>query len=34
MSSTPETEYNMCSKKPKQLVICLHGSGDTGKRIS
>lgn len=30
MTSTPETEYNVRSKKPKQLVICLHGSGDTG----
>lgn len=25
------TKYNTGFKKPKQLVICLHGSGDTGE---
>lgn len=31
MSSTTEKKYDGYSNKPKQLVICLHGSGDTGE---
>lgn len=31
MSSTNEIDCKEHFKKPKQLVICLHGSGDTGE---